>query len=221
VPPAIGDLSALQEIAPALAGQPVPAAAEPVARALPRTTREIAGLRAQREELSKQLTSAHQRRESVARDLRKTRDPASRAGLEQRLAVLDRRIVQLENDMTETGRLLTSAAPELLAGSEPPRPAPGGPNEGPPGAVIAIVFILAVLFPLALAAARSIWRRSRVGPPDYALRESAERLARLEHAVDAIAVEVERVSEGQRFVTRLLAESRGQPAPALGEYRPD
>ena len=33
-----------------------------------------------------------------------------------------------------------------------------------------------------------------------------ERLARIEHAVDAIAVEVERISEGQRFTTKLLSE---------------
>lgn len=33
-----------------------------------------------------------------------------------------------------------------------------------------------------------------------------DRLARIEHAVDAIAVEVERISEGQRFTTRLLSE---------------
>jgi hypothetical protein len=32
------------------------------------------------------------------------------------------------------------------------------------------------------------------------------RLARLEHAVDAIAVEVERISEAQRFTTKLLNE---------------
>ena len=42
-----------------------------------------------------------------------------------------------------------------------------------------------------------------------ALRVSAsddERLARLEQAIDAIAVEVERISEGQRFTTRVLTE---------------
>lgn len=33
-----------------------------------------------------------------------------------------------------------------------------------------------------------------------------DRLARLEQAVDAIAVEIERIAEGQRFTTRLLSE---------------
>ena len=35
---------------------------------------------------------------------------------------------------------------------------------------------------------------------------SEARLARIEQAVDAIALEVERISEGQRFTTRLLSE---------------
>ena len=39
-----------------------------------------------------------------------------------------------------------------------------------------------------------------------------ERIARIEHAVEAIAVEMERVGEGQRFVTRLLSE-RAAPSP--------
>jgi hypothetical protein len=38
-----------------------------------------------------------------------------------------------------------------------------------------------------------------------------DRLARIEHAVDAIAIEMERVSEGQRFTTKLLSDRHGQP----------
>jgi len=45
--------------------------------------------------------------------------------------------------------------------------------------------------------------------------ETDQRLARIEQAVDAIAVEVERISEGQRFTTRLLSDrAQGQPVPA-------
>ncbi len=48
------------------------------------------------------------------------------------------------------------------------------------------------------------------GPSSGALEE---RLNRIEHAVDAIAIEVERISEGQRFTTKLLAEvTKGRPA---------
>jgi len=38
--------------------------------------------------------------------------------------------------------------------------------------------------------------------------EVANRLERIEQAVDAIAVEIERISEGQRFTTKLLSEVR-------------
>ena len=43
-----------------------------------------------------------------------------------------------------------------------------------------------------------------------------ERLSRMEQAIDSIAVEVERVSEGQRFVTKLLSDQRVRQ-PALPE----
>lgn len=38
------------------------------------------------------------------------------------------------------------------------------------------------------------------------------RLARVEQAVESIAIEMERVSEGQRFVTKILID-RAPPAP--------
>jgi hypothetical protein len=40
--------------------------------------------------------------------------------------------------------------------------------------------------------------------------DAQERMSRIEQAVDAIAIEVERMSEGQRFTTRLLAERFGE-----------
>jgi hypothetical protein len=40
------------------------------------------------------------------------------------------------------------------------------------------------------------------------------RLERIEQAVDAIAIEMERVSEGQRFTTKLLAERPPSGAPS-------
>jgi hypothetical protein len=43
--------------------------------------------------------------------------------------------------------------------------------------------------------------------------EMDDRLLRIEQAVDAIAIEVERVSEAQRFTTKMLAERL--PAVAL------
>ena len=46
------------------------------------------------------------------------------------------------------------------------------------------------------------------------LASSDQRLERVEQAVESIAIEIERISEGQRYVTKLLDE-RVQPVPAL------
>lgn len=42
---------------------------------------------------------------------------------------------------------------------------------------------------------------------------STQRFDRLEQAVDAVAIEVERISEGQRYTNRMISEMRGLPAP--------
>ena len=43
--------------------------------------------------------------------------------------------------------------------------------------------------------------------PDAELKEIRDGLGQLQQAVDAIAIEVERLSEGQRFAAKLLAEN--------------
>jgi hypothetical protein len=47
--------------------------------------------------------------------------------------------------------------------------------------------------------------------------EVMNRLERIEQAVEAIAVEVERISEGQRFTTKLLSDTRSGKLPAPGD----
>lgn len=46
-----------------------------------------------------------------------------------------------------------------------------------------------------------------------------QRLERIEQAVDAIAVEVERLAEGQRFATRLLSEGTARGEAQLSVAR--
>lgn len=47
--------------------------------------------------------------------------------------------------------------------------------------------------------------------------ELMSRLDRMEQAIDAIAVEVERISEGQRFTTKLLSDRGPAPSSQLNE----
>ena len=56
-------------------------------------------------------------------------------------------------------------------------------------------------------------RRKPVADPQ-ALADVSARLHRIEQAVDTIAIEIERVSEGQRFTSRLLAETDRARPPA-------
>ena len=59
---------------------------------------------------------------------------------------------------------------------------------------------------VAMAVAKVLSSRRRNDLPDSSVARLEARLERMEQAIDAIATEVERVSEGQRFTSRLLAE---------------
>ena len=80
---------------------------------------------------------------------------------------------------------------------------------------MAIVPITAIGWPLARAYAK----RVEQGSTHHVPIEVTARLERMEQAIDSIAVEVERISEGQRFTTKLLAE-RTAPAAEPGGSPP-
>src|SRR6476619_883531 len=172
----------------------------------PKTQREIDALKAQRSELSNQLESVDSRRSSLMKQLRSNGDPVAVKGLEARLALLDARQLQLEADLQRTGQLLSSTSAGLVAStSDPPRMGSFTTNQTMALSVLGIIFIG---FPLAIGLAKAMWRRSiKPGVAPQALAETAQRLERLESSVDAIAIEIERISEGQRFVTKLLSET--------------
>jgi len=62
----------------------------------------------------------------------------------------------------------------------------------------------------------SIIKRRPQKPADLELRrmfvDISDRLSHLDGSIEAIAVEVERVSEAQRFTAKVLAERHGPPA---------
>lgn len=77
---------------------------------------------------------------------------------------------------------------------------------------LAIAASTFLLLPFAIAMAVRLMRRD-VPPalPPQQGQDSSQRLERLERAVDTIAIEMERVSEGQRFLTKLLMERSDTP----------
>ncbi|MDP1891408.1 MAG: hypothetical protein Q8K55_11010 [Gemmatimonadaceae bacterium] len=78
-----------------------------------------------------------------------------------------------------------------------------GPEVLVPIAFFAMVVAIVLGVPLVRARIRE---RERQGSPILQDAQATERLARIEAAVESIAIEVERISEAQRFTTRLLSD---------------
>ncbi|MGI8509519.1 MAG: hypothetical protein ACR2MQ_09355 [Gemmatimonadaceae bacterium] len=83
--------------------------------------------------------------------------------------------------------------------------------------IAAFIMILGVVIggPIAKAYARKIESQPHDSLPSG---EVLTRLNRIEQAVEAIATEVERIAEGQRFTTKLLSKetARSSSAPVTG-----
>ena len=174
--------------------------------AVPQTIQEMQALFARREQLADQLDNVASRRSELVTQLRSSPDGAPRTGLEERLKVLDSRILQLERDLASTGQQLAAAPSDLARATQVATRPPGGGDDFEEG-VAAGIFPTAIFFGLIFVYRR--WRRKKRGPekPSRVLDENSPRLERLEQGMEAIAIEIERVSEGQRFVTKLLSDA--------------
>ena len=86
--------------------------------------------------------------------------------------------------------------------------------------VLGGMFIFFVLLPISIAYARRVWRRSAKVITTFP-REISDRLMRVEQAVEATAIEVERIGEGQRFMTKIFTESAGPQALSAGRAQSD
>ena len=84
-----------------------------------------------------------------------------------------------------------------------------GPEIVAPIGFFATVIICAIGIPLARAYSRRMDSESK---NPRLPSEVTDRLERMERAIDSVAIEVERISEGQRFTTKLLSEGRGLDA---------
>jgi hypothetical protein len=168
-----------------------------------------AAYRSQVRVLREQLeTLDDSRRELVSRLREGTVSEADRAGVDQRLTQIDQQIAAKQIAIAEAEALVAQAAAVPGATDSPPRP-PERLSAEDVAEMSAVIFTILAI-PLVLAWARRIWRRSSVTinlPP-----ELTDRLTSMERAIDTVAVEVERIGEGQRFVTQVMAE-RAKAAP--------
>jgi hypothetical protein len=162
------------------------------------------GFKAQRRELGRQLEALEGTRENLSSRLEEPLVAgADRKGIEQRIASLDERISALDKQIAEADAQVARAASVPGAAVDPPAP----PRTGPPEEawVVGTIFMVIALLPLSIALARRVWRRSAQVVTSIPI-ELSDRVMRVEQTVEATAIEIERIGEGQRFMTRLFTE---------------
>jgi hypothetical protein len=165
------------------------------------------GFRAQRRVLGDQMDRLQEQRDNLSRELQQEGvTGADRKGIETRITATDERITALEKQIADADAQVAKSAAVPGAAVEPPEP----PRTGPPDEfwVLSTVIAVITLLPISLAFARRIWRRSAKVVTSIP-KELSERLMRVEQTVEASAVEIERIGEGQRFMTRLFTEGPG------------
>jgi hypothetical protein len=97
---------------------------------------------------------------------------------------------------------------------------------GPDVAVPLGAFATAIICAIGIPLARAYSRRMEADSKNPRIpSEVAARLERMEQTLEAVAIEVERITEGQRFTTKLLSEGRGagdaRPIPSSAASPPD
>lgn len=171
------------------------------------------GVREKREVLFNQKNRLEEERREIAQKLREGPvGDVDRTGLEQRLAAVDQRIAQVSINIAEADAevALAAAVPGALVEVVDP-----GEQEAEMFAM-GLFFTGLMLFPIMIAWARRLWKRAAIVP--VVSQELSDRVGGIERNLDAVALEIERIGEGQRFVTQLMAE-RAQAREALPEPR--
>ena len=200
---------------------PTPGAAPVLAtgaRSAPSASSIYEGFKAQRNELNSQLEDLQSTRREITSQLEDI--PAGspdRVPLEARLKEIDARTSAVDQMLAGNAAQIAQAAAIPGAVVERPPIIEQGPPEE--AYVLGGIFMFIVLLPLSIALARRIWRRSAAVVTAFP-RELADRLSRMEQAVEATAVEVERIGEGQRFLTRLFTEGEGARMIGAGAAQP-
>jgi hypothetical protein len=163
------------------------------------------GALAQRRELRNQLERLEEQRQDLRNELNSdgtVNNAADRAGVEARIKEIDGRISAVDQQSAQADAAVAQAAALPGATAEPREE-----RNGPPDEIMAvpIVFTIFVLMPIAVAYARRIWRKgaTTVAPIP---KDVTDRLEAMGQAVESIAIEVERIGEGQRFLTRVMSD---------------
>jgi hypothetical protein len=209
----------------------------------PVTRAELTALEARRDELSDQLKAVTQRRGMLAQERLNAEARADAGGNQDRLIVreLEQQVTELGQRSIRLQRELASAEDAIAAARARPVVQGGGEGSLLPAQVLrgsilvpprgendallrmkyerlmlmeALAFVL-----LGVVGARLLWRsatrRAQRATP-------VEGLTQVHQALDVIAVEVERIAENQRYVTKMLTEqASGDKVVAAARKEPE
>ncbi len=160
-------------------------------------------------------------RQSVREAMEAAREAAAEARVQAEAAVQEagRNGPRTANDMTvrigSNGIEIVQQNPDGTTTTVPYDPANMIPPQVPEILLISVLGLIGIImaFPIGRAIARFIDRRGNAPRvPD----DVAQRLSAIERAVDTVAVEMERMSEANRYTTRLLAERVAAPDFSAG-----
>ena len=191
-------------VAPQTSG--APAATSPVIGvAAQDQATDVATLQSQVGELRIRLTGLQAQWDGLHSQLdAMLRNNPARPGVQQTWADVGVQIAQIKGEIAYREARIAQKQGVPVGTTTSPAGSPRGstnPNVAFPAAA---VMLMVLGLPVSLAWARRILRgkpQPAPLPPDHTTR-----LENIERAIDTVAIEVERISEGQRFVTRILAE---------------
>lgn len=81
-----------------------------------------------------------------------------------------------------------------------------------PFEMVAMLGTMGIVGGVVISIVKTVSNRPRNALPNDQVQRLEERLGRIEQGIDAMAIEVERISEGQRFTTKLLSDRSREPA---------
>jgi hypothetical protein len=169
-------------------------------------------------EIRDQLKELRSRRNELLEQRAVVNEP-QRKLLDERIANIDQRSAQLESQLFAMNDLITQAMPagvpiETKVTTAEPRDLISQLRPGLEDAVFEAVGMstmgLLSVYVLWRGFRRYIWKR----PPAPALRDHSAQLLQLQQSMDVIALEVERISEAQRYTAKLLSEKSGEKVPS-------
>lgn len=200
---------------------PTPAAVAPIA--VPTTRAELDGLVAKRSELENQLESLTDRRQELFQQ-RQRMGREEGQGHDNRIALLDEQTTRIEQEMlTLNGAIAEGMAKVPFVGgqattaAQPNRDLIREVRNGAEDAVMGTMFGsaagLVAIYVVWRGIRRWIWKKKPLpASATPAVPDHAPRLEQLQQSLDVIALEVERISEAQRYLAKVITER----APAIG-----